>query len=111
MMASLGTEYYQILLAQGVCSGIGVSAIFQPCTYSVYLCVRHLVPLGNRPSCHLRRRVVQSQAWRSFWNFVHGFQYWRRRLPYNGVTSYPRRRLRLGYAHLRIPHVLSPDHC
>jgi MFS family permease len=31
MMASLGTEYYQILLAQGVCSGIGVSAIFQPC--------------------------------------------------------------------------------
>lgn len=31
MMASLGTKYYQILLAQGVCSGIGVSAIFQPC--------------------------------------------------------------------------------
>lgn len=31
MMASLGTEYYQILLAQGVCSALGVSAIFQPC--------------------------------------------------------------------------------
>ncbi len=31
MMASLSTEYYQILLAQGVCSAIGVSAIFQPC--------------------------------------------------------------------------------
>ncbi|KAF2503373.1 MFS general substrate transporter [Lophium mytilinum] len=30
MMASLGTEYYQILLAQGICSGIGASAIFQP---------------------------------------------------------------------------------
>ncbi|KAF2805191.1 MFS general substrate transporter [Mytilinidion resinicola] len=30
MMASLGTEYYQILLAQGLCSGLGVSAIFQP---------------------------------------------------------------------------------
>ncbi|EXJ79035.1 hypothetical protein A1O3_08536 [Capronia epimyces CBS 606.96] len=30
MMASLGTEYYQILLAQGLCSAIGVSAIFQP---------------------------------------------------------------------------------
>ncbi|EGY21438.1 hypothetical protein VD0002_g3526 [Verticillium dahliae] len=30
MMASLCKEYYQILLAQGVCSAIGVSAIFQP---------------------------------------------------------------------------------
>lgn len=30
MMTSLATEYYQILLAQGVCSAIGVSAIFQP---------------------------------------------------------------------------------
>ncbi|GAM43933.1 hypothetical protein TCE0_060f19151 [Talaromyces pinophilus] len=30
MMTSLGKEYYQILLAQGVCSAIGVSAIFQP---------------------------------------------------------------------------------
>ncbi|KAM5527622.1 monocarboxylate [Fusarium oxysporum f. sp. phaseoli] len=30
MMTSLGTQYYQILLAQGVCSAIGVSAIFQP---------------------------------------------------------------------------------
>ncbi|KAG8405756.1 hypothetical protein J3458_021691 [Metarhizium acridum] len=30
MMCSLGTQYYQILLAQGVCSAVGVSAIFQP---------------------------------------------------------------------------------
>lgn len=30
MMASLATEYYQFLLAQGVCSAIGVSAIFLP---------------------------------------------------------------------------------
>ncbi|PKS12587.1 hypothetical protein jhhlp_000795 [Lomentospora prolificans] len=30
MMASISTQYYQILLAQGACSGIGVSAIFQP---------------------------------------------------------------------------------
>ncbi|CAI4215868.1 unnamed protein product [Parascedosporium putredinis] len=30
MMASLSTKYYQILLAQGVCSAIGVAAIFQP---------------------------------------------------------------------------------
>ncbi|KAH8880812.1 MFS general substrate transporter [Thozetella sp. PMI_491] len=30
MMASLSTEYYQLLLSQGICSAIGVSAIFQP---------------------------------------------------------------------------------
>lgn len=30
MMASPGTEYYQILLAQGVCSAIGISGSFQP---------------------------------------------------------------------------------
>ncbi|EXJ96412.1 hypothetical protein A1O1_01538 [Capronia coronata CBS 617.96] len=30
MMASLATKYYQLLLAQGLCSAIGVSAIFQP---------------------------------------------------------------------------------
>ncbi|KAK7985631.1 hypothetical protein PG988_003253 [Apiospora saccharicola] len=30
MMSSLSTEYYQILLSQGVCSAIGVSAIFLP---------------------------------------------------------------------------------
>lgn len=34
MMASLGTEYYQILLAQGVCSSIGLSCLFTPATYS-----------------------------------------------------------------------------
>lgn len=30
MMASISTQYYQILLSQGVCSAIGVSLIFQP---------------------------------------------------------------------------------
>ena len=30
MMASLSTEYYQFLLSQGVCSAIGVAAVFQP---------------------------------------------------------------------------------
>lgn len=35
MMASLGTEYYQILLAQGVCSPIGISCLFTPATYCI----------------------------------------------------------------------------
>ncbi|KAI9370021.1 major facilitator superfamily domain-containing protein [Aspergillus egyptiacus] len=30
MMTSISTEYYQILLAQGLCSALGVSMIFQP---------------------------------------------------------------------------------
>lgn len=30
MMASISTKYYQLLLSQGVCSAIGVSAVFQP---------------------------------------------------------------------------------
>ncbi|KAF1991433.1 MFS general substrate transporter [Aulographum hederae CBS 113979] len=30
MMASISTKYYQILLSQGICSGIGAAAIFQP---------------------------------------------------------------------------------
>ncbi|KAH8661500.1 putative monocarboxylate transporter [Tricladium varicosporioides] len=35
MMASLSTSYYQVMLSQGVCSAIGVSAIFQPSLSSV----------------------------------------------------------------------------
>ncbi len=48
MMTSLGTEYYQILLAQGLCSAIGVSAIFQPCMFP---CSFTLLPgrRGNQP--------------------------------------------------------------
>lgn len=30
MMASISTEYYQVLLSQGICSAVGVAAIFQP---------------------------------------------------------------------------------
>ncbi|CAK7244541.1 MAG: hypothetical protein STHCBS139747_006083 [Sporothrix thermara] len=35
MMTSLGTQYYQILLAQGVCSAVGVACIFQPAVISL----------------------------------------------------------------------------
>lgn len=31
MMASISTKYYQILLAQGFCSGIGCAMLFNPC--------------------------------------------------------------------------------
>jgi MFS transporter, MCT family, aspergillic acid transporter len=30
MMASISSTYYQLLLSQGVCSAIGVAAVFQP---------------------------------------------------------------------------------
>jgi hypothetical protein len=32
-MASKGTEYYHILIAQGFVSALGVSMVFQPCKY------------------------------------------------------------------------------
>ncbi|GFP60200.1 hypothetical protein ACSS6W_007627 [Trichoderma asperelloides] len=35
MMTSISTQYYQILLSQGVCSAIGVSAIYQPALNSI----------------------------------------------------------------------------
>ncbi|KAJ4859560.1 major facilitator superfamily domain-containing protein [Trichoderma breve] len=35
MMTSISHDYYQILLSQGVCSAIGVSAIFQPALNSI----------------------------------------------------------------------------
>lgn len=59
MMASLGTEYYQILLAQGVCSAIGVSAIFQPGTYGFF------GPHTQQPS--LAGSMIASLANRLLW--------------------------------------------
>ena len=35
MMASLSTQYYQLLLAQGICSPLGASAVFYPAVSSV----------------------------------------------------------------------------
>ncbi|GKT93787.1 major facilitator superfamily transporter [Colletotrichum tofieldiae] len=36
MMTSLSTQYWQILLAQGICSAIGVAAIFQPALNTIH---------------------------------------------------------------------------
>ncbi|KAJ5733877.1 MFS transporter asaE [Penicillium malachiteum] len=35
MMTSLSTEYYQFILAQGICSALGASAVFNACVNSV----------------------------------------------------------------------------
>lgn len=34
-MASISTEYYQILLAQGICSALGAGSLFYPCVNSI----------------------------------------------------------------------------
>ena len=31
MMTSLGTAYWQVILAQGVCMGLGMTCLFVPC--------------------------------------------------------------------------------
>ncbi|GKT51115.1 MFS transporter asaE [Colletotrichum spaethianum] len=36
MMTSLSTKYWQILLAQGICSALGVAAIFQPALNTIH---------------------------------------------------------------------------
>ncbi|TIC91265.1 putative transporter MCH4 [Colletotrichum higginsianum] len=36
MMTSLSTQYWQILLAQGICSAVGVAAIFQPALNTIH---------------------------------------------------------------------------
>ncbi len=57
MMASISTEYYQLLLSQGVCSAIGVAAIFQPCKPA------------RLPACHLSLSLPPSP--RSAANSMH----------------------------------------
>jgi MFS transporter, MCT family, aspergillic acid transporter len=35
MMASISTKYYQLILSQGLCSALGLTAIVQPCMTSI----------------------------------------------------------------------------
>jgi len=61
MMVSISDKYYQIFLAQGVCSAIGCSFLFYPSEYSTYAqdglsltsnsnrCMWHLVQETSRP--------------------------------------------------------------
>lgn len=58
MMASLGKTYYQILLAQGLCSAIGVSMIFTPCKcLPCFCCLSQLYSL-TCASCQLHGGLV-----------------------------------------------------
>jgi len=100
LMASLGTQYYQILLAQGICSAIGASALFQPCVYP-RASVVVVWPTDWCVNRHLRCWMVQAQGASSLWNPLHRLQYRPCRLPHHGVTSDSQRRLRLGHTYLR----------
>jgi len=43
MMTSLSTKYYQFVLSQSICSGIGASLIFTPVIAAVYTSHRSLL--------------------------------------------------------------------
>lgn len=63
MMASLGTKYYQLLLAQGVCSALGVACIFQPgkliSPASTYIFCTDLVQLSRQQEVGSTRKEEQ----------------------------------------------------
>ena len=74
MMASISTEYYQILLSQGVCSAIGAAAIFQGGTEVVILletCKSANTLQIRSPGLHWW--LVQQKTRRSLWYC----RYWR----------------------------------
>jgi MFS family permease len=110
MMTSLGKEYYQILLAQGVCSAIGVSAIFQPGETTLSVIFSWKTELISYNSLYGCQRVVHHQTRRSLWYTRHRFEHRRCRLPHYGLAPDSAIELRLGHAHLRLPDAWSSDH-
>lgn len=62
MMTSIATEYWQIMLAQGVCLGIGSGCIFLPCVaiISTYFSKRRALALGISSSGSSLGAVIYS---------------------------------------------------
>lgn len=108
MMASISTEYYQILLSQALCSAIGASMVFYP----AFTCVSSASnPLDMPLMAHPGIDVVLSKARRGprpcrGWIIVRrGYS------SYNGRSSDSRSRFRMGNAYLRLPDLSTSHFC
>lgn len=98
MMTSISTKYYQILLSQSVCSGIGASMVFYP----AFTCVRQALVISNTTFLihssgidlflQETRRCSRSCCSRVLARWRH--------LSNNGVPSHSGGRLRLDHANL-----------
>lgn len=64
MMLSLSTEYYQIMLSQSICSGIGLSLFFTPSLTAVSSTERFLhLPLTFATAANLVRKETCFGTW------------------------------------------------
>lgn len=112
MMASLAKSYYQILLSQSVCSGIGASMVFYPSftCVSFPITLNHVRPLSA--DCSTQGfHLVPRQTW-----YGHGSSRRRlvigwRHLSHNDHAAVAGGWLWLDDAHLRVPNPCFADIC
>ena len=86
MMLSLSTEYYQIMLSQSICSGLGLSLFFTPSLTAVSSTDRFLYrPLTFATAADL----VHKETSFGTWDMRVWLSHWRRGFPPHGSTVDP----------------------
>lgn len=83
MMTSISKRYYQILLSQGVCSAIGVAAIFQAGIYIYHMPPVRLSFCLISYSGQLHPQLVQQEARCGIRYSILWLKYWGSHLPYH----------------------------
>lgn len=113
MMLSISSKYYQILLSQSICSGVGSSLVFSPALTAVgYPCCSSS-PHSDVSSIGtnlLRQEERNSTRTCRRWFVGRGCH-----LSPNGTAPYSKGGIWLGYPHLRLSHpgyasFVQPDH-
>jgi hypothetical protein len=104
MLTSTGTTYVQIILSQSICSGIGASMVFYPAVNCVSSTLALIFKMPLTDNALLGVDLVPSKARGCTWTRRCGcFSRWCH-LPHHGDPAHSVSRLRLGHAHLRLPH-------